>query len=117
VRADTSERRAIDAADRDPPTCQPDDFPGEVAGGTSGGGVVVTNEHRVVLGRVTPRTSAVNSATRVDEAMEPGPTTVRGHEPLVPVLERMARPTCRQVLVTTPEGQLLGVVRRVEEAP
>jgi CBS domain-containing protein len=44
--------------------------------------------------------------------MEPGPATVRAHEPLDPLLERMARRGVDEIIVTTPEGVLLGVVRR-----
>jgi CBS domain-containing protein len=44
--------------------------------------------------------------------MEPGPATVRAHEPLPPLLERMARRQVDEMIVTTPEGELLGVVRR-----
>jgi CBS domain-containing protein len=47
--------------------------------------------------------------------MEPGPTTVRAHEPLAPLLERMNQRRVGEVIVTSPEGELLGVVRRPEE--
>jgi CBS domain-containing protein len=47
--------------------------------------------------------------------MEPGPATVRAHEPLPPLLERMARRQVDEMIVTTPDGELLGVVRRSTE--
>jgi CBS domain-containing protein len=49
--------------------------------------------------------------------MEPGPTTVRAHEPLEALLERMARRGVDDMIVTTPEGELLGIVRRTGEEP
>lgn len=44
--------------------------------------------------------------------MHPGPTTVRGHELLSPLLERMHDRNVTEIIVTTPEGRLLGVVQR-----
>lgn len=114
VRADTSERRALDVADREPPTCRPDDRVGAIAG-SQARSLVVTNDHRIVLGRVRPRRIDAADATPVEEVMEPAPTTVRAHEPLVPLLERMARRAVAEVIVTTPQGELLGVVHQPAE--
>jgi rhodanese-related sulfurtransferase len=114
VRADTSERRALDAADRAPPTCRPDDRVGTIAG-TQARSLVVTNDHRIVLGRVHPSRLDAADATPVEEVMEPGPTTVRAHEPLAPLLDRMARRGVDEVIVTTPQGELLGVLHRPAE--
>jgi CBS domain-containing protein len=49
---------------------------------------------------------------QLGELMDPGPVTVRAHEPYGPLLERMARRHVDEIIVTTPEGELLGVVRR-----
>jgi CBS domain-containing protein len=43
--------------------------------------------------------------------MQPGPTTVRANEVLDPLLARMAKRSVAEMLVTTPEGRLLGIVR------
>lgn len=64
----------------------------------------------VVLGRVPPGRYAPDAVA--ESVMEPGPATVRAHEPLDPLLERMATRNVDEVVVTTPEGRLLGVVRR-----
>jgi rhodanese-related sulfurtransferase len=114
VRADTSERRALDVADRDPPTCRPDDRVGAIAG-SQARSLVVTNDHQIVLGRVHPRRIDAADATPVEEVMEPGPTTVRAHEPLAPLLDRMARRGVDEVIVTTPQGELLGVLHQPAE--
>jgi CBS domain-containing protein len=117
VRVDASQPRALDAADRMPPTCRPDQLLRELAGGTPTTTMVVVNEQRIVLGRLRAGTGTGTGATtdgrtRVEDVMEPGPATVRAHEPLPPLLERMARRQVDEMIVTTPEGELLGVVRR-----
>jgi CBS domain-containing protein len=116
VRADPSERRAIDAADRDPPTCRPDDRVADIAA-LKERSVVVVNEHGIVLGRVSPGRVDVADSTPVEVVMEPGPATVRAHEPLAPLLERMTRRRVNEVSVTTPQGELLGVVKRPVKLP
>jgi CBS domain-containing protein len=75
--------------------------------------VLVVNDEGIVLGRV--KVSEVSGASvdgTAEDAMQPGPATVRAHEPLEPLLERMAKRGVTEIVVTTPEGQLLGVVRR-----
>jgi CBS domain-containing protein len=116
IRADASQRRALDAADREPPTCRPDQLVSELAGSPHGATLVVVNEERIVLGRIRAGAASTREGTaRVEDVMEPGPTTVRAHEPLPPLLERMARRQVDEIIVTTPEGELLGVVRRPKE--
>ena len=44
--------------------------------------------------------------------MEPGPSTVRAHVPLAPLLERLRERDLRTAVVATPEGRLIGDVRR-----
>jgi CBS domain-containing protein len=115
VRADASERRALDGADRYPPTCRPDELVSDLAANSRGTVLVVVNERRIVLGRFRAHAPSGDGAARVEEVMEPGPPTVRAHEPLNPLLERMARRHVDQMLVTTPEGELLGTVGRTRE--
>jgi CBS domain-containing protein len=117
IRADASERRALDAADRHPPTCRPDELVSEVAARQPGATVVVINERRIVLGRYWPGRASADALSRIGEVMEPGPTTVRAHEPLAALLDRMARRHVKEIIVTTPEGELLGVVRLPKEEP
>lgn len=117
IRSDPSERRALDGADREPPTCRPDQVVGELMTTASGTAFVVVNEHRVVVGRYRTGGASADMARRVEEAMEPGPATVRAHEPLAPLLERMAGRGVDEVIITTPEGELLGVVRRTKRNP
>jgi rhodanese-related sulfurtransferase len=116
VRVDSSERRALDAADRDPPTCRPDDPVADVAG-LNERSVVVVDERGIVLGRVSAGRVDAADSRAIEEVMEPGPATVRAHEPLAPLLERMARRGVSEVIVTTPQGELLGVVQGPVKIP
>jgi len=105
VRGDETERRALDGADRDPPTCPPDAPVAALATPA-----LLVNPERIVLGRIRPGEHPPGA--RAEDVMEPGPATVRAHEPLEPLLERMETRHAHEIVVTTPEGQLLGVVRR-----
>lgn len=51
---------------------------------------------------------------RVVEVMEPGPSTVRPDETLQPLVERMHRRNAPNVIVTTPQGRLIGILLRDE---
>ncbi len=113
VRADTVERRAIDGADRSPTTCGPDATRSQVDDLIGSSGSVLVVADGIVFGRVRPRQlETVAAGARAEEFMELGPTTVRAHEPLEPLLERMAARQTAEVIVTTPEGRLLGTVHR-----
>jgi CBS domain-containing protein len=103
--------RALDAADRDPPTCRPDESVGIVAARASVGPVVVVTDTRVVLGLLADEELRAAPDAVAEDSMRPGPTTVRAHEPLAPLLERMEKRPAGVILVTTPEGILLGVLR------
>ena len=106
VRADTSQRRALEAANRAPTTCSPNTPLSDLVADNS---IIVTNDTGIVLGRV-PAGRRQSSSQTAEETMEPGPTTVRANEPLEPLLGRMADRGVDEIIVTTPEGRLLGVV-------
>jgi len=107
VRADRSERRALELVDRHPATCAPDTPLHDLPDGQS---VIVVNEEEIVLGRVD-RDQIGGPDRTAEEAMHPGPTTVRADEPLDPLLERMRKANVTEMIVSTPEGRLLGVIR------
>lgn len=106
VRADPSELRALDVADRQPPTCGPTTPVTALPPGLS---IVVVNDAGIVLGRV-PADRRPASGT-AEQIMHPGPTTVRANEPLHLLRGRMRDRNVSEMLVTTPDGHLLGVVR------
>jgi rhodanese-related sulfurtransferase len=68
---------------------------------------------RVVLGRV--RRSALQHVAddqRVKDLMEPGPSTIRPDAAPSDVAAQLDRADAQTAILTTPEGRLLGVVRR-----
>ena len=108
------ERRAIDAVE-EPLTCPPTATVADAterARAAGAANVLVVNPEGILLGRFRLEGEGANAAETVEAVMEPGPVTVRANEPLDPLLERMAKRGVTEMVVTTPEGHLLGVVRR-----
>lgn len=102
-------------ARRDAPTCQPTELIGAVRDWMRATGwdvCVVVNDERIVLGLL--RNAALNADPRkvVETVMEEGPPTYRASARLKDTLGYMRRHAVDSVLVTTPDGQLLGVLRR-----
>ena len=109
VRAEPAPPRAIDAIERNVATCSPDVPITELDERVSFH--VVVNEQRIVLGRL--RMADLESAAReatAEQVMEPGPATIRADADLEPTRERLRRRRAPDILVTTPEGELLGVL-------
>ena|SRR5437660_4022002 len=112
--------RIADLADPDVPVCSPDDTVGAAAAAAGAGDwglCVVVTDGRVVLGLLRGDDLGGDPGRRAEEAMREGPSTFR---PDVPV-EEMAgylreHPKLGQVLVTTPDGRLLGAVRPADVA-
>jgi CBS domain-containing protein len=75
---------------------------------------VVVNDQGVVLGVLDEKTLARRDIDRTsaETVMRLGPTTVRAHEDLEPLLGRMQKRDVAAVLVTDPDGRLLGVLVR-----
>src|SRR5712691_10037548 len=74
------ERTAGDVAHRDVPTCTLDDPLADVRERVRAAGwntCIVVNEQHVVLGRLGRKALAADSDESVEEAMTPGPSTVR----------------------------------------
>ena len=104
----------------DAPTCALDTTAGEalraIADSPYGFALMISADG-VLLGRL--RRSAlenVASEDSVEAILEPGPSTIRPHETAAELLTRLERSDVRTLLVTRPDGTLLGVVRR-EEIP
>lgn len=104
---------AGDTADRDVPTCGSDDplHRVEQALGQHGFCAVVTGDN-TVLGMVyAADLRDRDPGATVDEVMRPGPSTVRANEPVEPLRARMGQANVDGILVTDPEGRLLGLFR------
>lgn len=112
IRQPGGDTRALDVADRTPATCRHDDTLGVVAARTGPNPVVVLSNSGIVLGVLTDAELRGDQAEIVEKVMRPGPATVRANEPLQPLLQRMREHNVDAIIITTPEGLLLGVVRR-----
>ncbi len=79
------------------------------------GFALVISADRVVLGRV-PRSAISNaeSHTAAEALVEPGPSTIRPHISLEDLSARLSSSAAGTLIVTDPEGKLLGVVRRAD---
>jgi CBS domain-containing protein len=112
---DAATPRAGDVADRDTPTCALHDRLGDVRdrlGATGKTSCIVVNDQRVVLGRLRSEARDGDPEQTAEAVMEVGPTTVRPSEPLDGLIERMQKRRTGSIIVTTANGELVGVLRR-----
>ncbi|MEP6626210.1 MAG: CBS domain-containing protein [Acidimicrobiia bacterium] len=117
VRAEPPPPRAIDAINRDVPTCSPDTPISELdhVRAARAGFLVVVNGHHIVLGRIrVANLGRASAGATAEEVMEPGPATVRADVDLDETRERLRHRGVPHILVTTPEGELLGALSAVE---
>jgi CBS domain-containing protein len=108
---------AGDVAHGEVPTCALDEPLTDVRERVRSAGwdtCIVINEAGVVLGRLGRKAVASDSDESVEEAMSPGPSTVRPSIGTDALLERMRSRNLTSYLVTTPDGRLVGLVRRDE---
>jgi predicted transcriptional regulator len=106
--------RVISALDATVPTCGLDSGTWESIERAKAAGwpiCVVVNDTGVVVGRLSVDKIAADDHRPAQEAMEPGPATIRANDELAATLARMAERHVAVLLVTTPEGTLLGAVR------
>ena len=106
--------RVSTATDPNVPTCDLDETVGAVRSRLDPEitACVVINDHRIVSGRVEHLdTIDAEDPRLVSQVMRPGPATIRPSDNLGEVRERMRARHVPQLLVTTPDGELLGVLR------
>jgi CBS domain-containing protein len=113
LRAGQPSRRVLDAIRRDVPTCAPGAPAGSALQQARAQGwdrCVVIAGQGTVVGIL--RADQVSAGERAPAAavMQPGPTTVRAHEDLDATRQRMTARHVAHLLVTTPDGTLIGVV-------
>jgi CBS domain-containing protein len=112
-----AEPRAVDFVRDDVVTCRRRDRIGEVREGverSSYGFALVVSDAGVLLGRLRRAALDADPQLAAEDAMEPGPSTVRADIPPATLRERLRSRGLRTAVVTTPDGVLLGVVRRDE---
>jgi hypothetical protein len=75
---------------------------------------LVTTEGGVLLGRLRSSMLDCDPGLRADEVMEAGPKTFRPHKPATGIAGELGERNLRWAIVTTPEGELIGVASRAE---
>jgi CBS domain-containing protein len=76
---------------------------------------LVTTQDTTLLGRLRRSTLDTASPTSpAGEVMEPGPSTLRPHEPVADVAARLHERDLAYAIITDPEGHLLGTVHRAD---
>ena len=99
----------------DVPNCRLDDRLQEVCARLDESGwdtCFVLNEERVVLGRIGRRAIRGREDVTAEQAMTPGPSTIRPSARLRETVERMQRQNLTTLPVTTPDGWLVGLLTR-----
>ncbi len=118
--------RAGDVTQTDVPTCRLSDRVADARDRVQASRhnlCVVTNDEGIVLGRLGPRALRGDPQALVEDVMESGPTTTRPGDPLDAIKERLQNRRVGGMLVTTPEGRLVGLLyredaeQRLGEAP
>ena len=106
--------RVGSVARRDIPTCRLDERLGGVSARVLATGwdqCVVVNEGNIVLGRLRRPALEVDADAIVETVMEPGPVTYRPHVVAEDAARTLAERHVQSVLVTTGDGELIGVFR------
>ena len=73
---------------------------------------IVVNAAGVVLGRFRGDRLRGDTGAAIESVMEDGPTTIRADASLREIAERMRNRRVGSILVTDPEGRLLGILYR-----
>ncbi|MEE8330579.1 MAG: CBS domain-containing protein [Acidimicrobiia bacterium] len=102
-----------DATRPDIPTAEPDELLGDVLARASDAGwdeALVVDCDGVVVGRLRGASWKADPAIRAGDAMQSGPTTVRPNGSLHSLVDRMEERGTLLVVVSDPQGRLIGVV-------
>jgi CBS domain-containing protein len=107
--------RAKDVARTDVPTCALSEQLEAVRQRVHGSGwdqCIVVNEQGIVLGRLRQKELSADTEASVEAVMESGPTTIRPDTMLDDLVKRMRARRAQSTIVSTSDGQLLGVLFR-----
>jgi CBS domain-containing protein len=73
---------------------------------------VVVNDAGVVLGYLSSDRFEAALEKIAEQVMEPGPATIRPHISLTEITDHMQKRAIDKILVTTPDGELIGLLYR-----
>lgn len=107
--------RAADVARRDVPECALDETVGEVARRARELGwdaAVVVDAQRTVLGLLRADDLGKDPSTRVEDAMQQGPSTFRPYVPIKEMADYMVEHDLVSSPITSSDGVLLGLLVR-----
>jgi predicted transcriptional regulator len=107
--------RAGGIARADVPTCGLDERLGEVRERVKAAGwdaCVVVNQERVVLGLLRAKELDGDPASRIEQAMRPGPSTFRPHVPIAELAHYLVDHDVDNAPITTSDGRLVGLLLR-----
>jgi CBS domain-containing protein len=113
--AEGGETRAGAHLRTDVPTCRPGDRLHDICEQLDESGwdtCFVVDERGVVLGRLGRRAIRGRDDVSAEEAMTPGPSTIRPSARLEAVVERMHRQQLSSLPVTSSDGRLVGLLTR-----
>ncbi len=109
------EPTVADAAREDVVTCALEDRVGEVRERVRESPypfALVIGANRVVLGRLPSSKMDCDPGLAVEAVMDPGPRTVRPHKTAQGIAQDLGERELRWAIVTSPEGELIGVASR-----
>lgn len=112
--ADASVPRAGDHARTDVPICrlgEPLESVRERVRAAGWETCIVVSEERIVLGRLGRSALSSDDKATVEQAMSEGPSTIRPDTTLETITQRLREQKLTTALVTTLDGQLVGVLR------
>jgi hypothetical protein len=114
--AKAAERRAIEFARQDAVTCHRTDTLAAVRPRVDASpyGFTFVVEAGILLGRLRKAALESDPNATAEDAMEPGPSTVRADTDPERLRERLDRQRLTTAVITDPDGRLLGVVRRAD---
>ena len=107
--------RVLPVIEADVPTCRPNEPIREAFDHAMQQGwdmSVVINHDRIVQGRVRLDRLGSHPEGTVADHMDPGPATIRADADLVEMRQRMTDRHVSSLIVSTPDGRLLGAIRR-----
>ena len=117
---DAAAPRVADVAQREVPTCGPDERVGDVRKRRRGAGsepVVVVDGNRVVLGLVDAEALSGDPTTPIERTMQPDPVSFRPDVRVGETPQYFKKHGVRHTLVTTSDGVLVGLLRMEQAGP
>jgi CBS domain-containing protein len=109
--------RVVDYMRDDVVTCGLSDHVGKVRARVEDspyGFALVVTDGGLLLGRLRRAALEGDPASRAEDVMEPGPSTVRANTAPDKLAERLRAAEPKTAIVTNPDGVLLGVVRTAD---